>query len=173
MYMGMYGCVYIYIYICGDTHICRYIHTLIYIYIYTCVYIYIDICTLTYIYIYIYTYIYIYVHNIYIYIYIYIYICIHIYIGVCEQTHVFVPALALQSRSRNLSPAPDLVLFKPTFQCVFFSGGVFFSQTPVSCITARGDSQEDPPREGALTGGLGNRSARAAACAARIERSGI
>ena len=41
-------------------------------------------------------------------------------------------APALQSSSRNCSPAPDLVLRKLIVQCVFFSGGVFCSQTPVS-----------------------------------------
>ena len=35
-------------------------------------------------------------------------------------------AFALQSLGRNLYPAPDLVLRKPIFLCVFFSRGVFF-----------------------------------------------
>ena len=39
--------------------------------------------------------------------------------GVCEKT------------LRTCSPAPDLVFWKLRFQRVLFSGGVFFSQTPV------------------------------------------
>ena len=38
---------------------------------------------------------------------------------------------ALQSRGRNCYPASDLVFFELNFARVFFSGGVFFSQTPV------------------------------------------
>ena len=71
----------------------------------------------------VYTYIYIYIcYTMYVYVYIYIYI----YIGVCEKNIPFARALATQSSSRNCSPAPDSMLFKLTFPCVFFSGGVFF-----------------------------------------------
>ena len=52
--------------------------------------------------------------------------------GVCETNIPFARALALQSSSRNCSPAPDLVLWKLIFQCLLFSGGIIFSQTPVS-----------------------------------------
>ena len=52
--------------------------------------------------------------------------------GVCEKNIPFVSAFALQSCSRNCSPAPDLVLWKLVFPRVLLSGGVFFSQTPVS-----------------------------------------
>ena len=38
----------------------------------------------------------------------------------------FVRAFALQSSSRNCSPAPDVVFSKPIFSPVFFSGGAFF-----------------------------------------------
>ena len=51
--------------------------------------------------------------------------------GVCEKNIPFAQALALQSSSINCSPAPDLVLRKLIFQNIVFSGGVFFSQTPV------------------------------------------
>ena len=34
--------------------------------------------------------------------------------------HSFARALALQSHSRNCNPAPELVLWKLTFQCVLF-----------------------------------------------------
>ena len=43
---------------------------------------------------------------------------------VCETNNAFRRALALQSFSRNCCPAPDLVLRKPIFPWVFFSGGV-------------------------------------------------
>ena len=39
---------------------------------------------------------------------------------------------ALQSNSHNYDPAHDLVFSKLTVSRVFFSGGVFISQTPVS-----------------------------------------
>ena len=42
-------------------------------------------------------------------------------------------AFALQS-FRNCQPGPDLVLRKPICLTVFFSGGVFFQQTPVSFV---------------------------------------
>ena len=51
--------------------------------------------------------------------------------GVCERNTPFMGAFALQSCGRNYLPAPDLVLWKLIFQCVFLSGGVFVSQTPV------------------------------------------
>ena len=62
--------------------------------------------------------------------YIYIYICIHI----CIRIYIFLlcQPFALQSCSRNCYPAPDLVCFKPDSARVLLSGGVFFSQTPVS-----------------------------------------
>ena len=43
-------------------------------------------------------------------------------------------AFVLQSRGRNCSPASDLALWGLIFARVFFSGGVFFSQTPVWLI---------------------------------------
>ena len=46
----------------------------------------------------------------------------------------FMRAMAIQSCSRNCSPAPDLVFLKLIFSYVFFSGGMFFSQTPVSAF---------------------------------------
>ena len=52
--------------------------------------------------------------------------------GFCEQNIPFGWVLALQSLSRNCYPAPDLVLRKPIFLIILFSGGVFYSQTPVS-----------------------------------------
>ena len=52
-------------------------------------------------------------------------------IPVSERNTPFAQVLALQSHSINRNPAPDLVLWKPMFQCVFFSGGVNFSQTPL------------------------------------------
>ena len=42
-----------------------------------------------------------------------------------EKNTPFVQALAVQSCSRNCSPAPDLVFFKLSFPRVLFSGGVF------------------------------------------------
>ena len=56
---------------------------------------------------------------------------IHYYTGVCETNTPFASAFALQSCSRNCSPALDLVFQKLIFPRVL-SGGVFFSQTPVS-----------------------------------------
>ena len=53
-----------------------------------------------------------------------------------EKNTPFAQALALQSGSRNCSPAHDLVFFKLDIQSVVFSGGVFFSQTPVASCTA-------------------------------------
>ena len=44
------------------------------------------------------------------------------------KSHLFMPAFALQSRSRNCSPAPELLLFKLNVPRVF-SRGVFFSKT--------------------------------------------
>ena len=43
----------------------------------------------------------------------------------------FTRAFALQACGINCIPAPDLVLWKLIFQCVSFSGGFVFSQTPV------------------------------------------
>ena len=45
------------------------------------------------------------------------------------------PNVALQSCSRNCSPAPDLVLWKLICPHAFFSGGVFISQTPSGQIS--------------------------------------
>ena len=50
--------------------------------------------------------------------------------GVWKSTP-FAQALALQHSSRKCYVAPDLVLFILDFPPVSFSGGVFFSQTPV------------------------------------------
>ena len=47
-------------------------------------------------------------------------------------TTPLIAALAMQSSSRNCNIAPDLVLWKLVFPPVIFSGGVFFSRTPVS-----------------------------------------
>ena len=58
--------------------------------------------------------------------------------GVCEKVNPFVQALALQSSSRSCSLAPDLVLREPIFQMAVFSGGVFFSQTPLCFISVLG-----------------------------------
>ena len=44
--------------------------------------------------------------------------------GVCEINTPFAQALALQSNSRNCSPAPDLVFSKLIISRVFFFGGV-------------------------------------------------
>ena len=44
----------------------------------------------------------------------------------------FMAAFALQTCSRNRSPVPDLMFRTPISPHVSFSGGVFFSQTPVS-----------------------------------------
>ena len=46
--------------------------------------------------------------------------------GVSEKNTPFRRVLALQSLSRSSYPAPDLVLRKPIFLIVLFSGGVFF-----------------------------------------------
>ena len=52
--------------------------------------------------------------------------------GVSEKHAPFVRAFALQSCSRNCSPAPDFVLFEGfIFQRIFCSGGVFFKDTGV------------------------------------------
>ena len=72
--------MYIYIYICHNVYVCMYV----------CIYIYI----------------YIHIHS-YVYIYIYTHMCTHITTGVCEKSIPFAQALALQSSSRNCSPAPD------------------------------------------------------------------
>ena len=123
--------IYIYIYICYIIYIYIYIIVIIimmmiiiYTHIYyrcVCIYIYIYICMRIYIYIYINTCIcipMIYVYNMCVCIYIYIYICIHMW------------AFALQSRSRNSSPAPGLVLWQLVILWALVSGGVLFSQTP-------------------------------------------
>ena len=52
--------------------------------------------------------------------------------GVCDKNMPFMKAFAPQSRSRNCSPALDLVLCKLLFQWILFFLGVFFSQMPVS-----------------------------------------
>ena len=62
---------------------------------------------------------------------------------VCEQNTLFAWALALRSFSRNCFPAPDLALRKPIFLIVFFSGGVFFSQTPVSLVKSDNNNNND------------------------------
>ena len=48
---------------------------------------------------------------------------------VCENNAPFARAFALPSGSRDCSPAPDLVFLKLMFPHVFFSGGVFFTDT--------------------------------------------
>ena len=99
--------VYIYIY----THICIYTktqHIYIYIYIHTCA------CVILYRYIYIY---------------------IYTYTAVREKNTSFAQALALQPGSRNCPPALDSELFELISPGVFFSGGVFISQTPVRPIS--------------------------------------
>ena len=53
--------------------------------------------------------------------------------GVCEQTTPFARAFALQSSSRDCSPAPDLVLSELIVQPVFLSGGVFFHRHRYKC----------------------------------------
>ena len=97
----------------------------------------------------------------YIYIYIYSYTCIYLSVasvgsgpsnsvfvpgipgvavqraGVCENCTPFMRAPALQSSSRGSTPAPELLLFKLIVSRVFSSGGVFFSQTPVSMQPSR------------------------------------
>ena len=61
--------------------------------------------------------------------------------GVCLWKKTpFLQAVDLQSRDRNCCPAPDSMLGRLIFQCVFFSGGVFFSETPVGGL-ADGSSQ--------------------------------
>ena len=99
----MYICIYIYIYIS------------LYIYICVCIYIYIYIC-------------------IQLYIYIYIYRererererDIDMYVGTYQR------APNSQTSTERSSPAaPDLMLRKLMFQRVFFTRGLFFSQTPV------------------------------------------
>ena len=52
--------------------------------------------------------------------------------GVCETNTSFTHALAMRPGGRSCNSAPDLVLSKLIFQLVFLSGGVSFSQTPVS-----------------------------------------
>ena len=52
-------------------------------------------------------------------------------------------AFARQSRCRNCSPAPDLALRRLIFPRVFFSGGTFFSQTPVS-VAGRRMARSEP-----------------------------
>ena len=54
-----------------------------------------------------------------------------------ETNTPFMQAVALRSSSRNCSPAPDLVLRELVLLHVLFSGGVFFSQTPVPCRIQR------------------------------------
>ena len=48
-----------------------------------------------------------------------------------EKNTSFLSAFALQSYSRNCSPAPDSVFLKLIFLRVLLSGGVLFSQKPV------------------------------------------
>ena len=52
----------------------------------------------------------------------------------------------MQSSGKNCSLAPDLVLWEPFFQRVFFSEGVFFLQTPVSAISGNEDGATTPAR---------------------------
>ena len=59
--------------------------------------------------------------------------------GICEQTYHFLQAFALQSSGRNCYPAPDLVLWWLIFPGVFFTWGVFFSQTPVGLADVKAD----------------------------------
>ena len=64
--------------------------------------------------------------------------------GVCEKNTPVARPVALQNSSRNSTAAPDVELFKPNFPGVFFSGGVFCSQTPVSCGLGR-EARVGPP----------------------------
>ena len=59
-------------------------------------------------------------------------VMIVIIVIICEKRTPFVQAFALQSSSRNSYPPPDLVLWKLMLVSVFFSGGMFFSQTLVT-----------------------------------------
>ena len=52
--------------------------------------------------------------------------------GVWGKNTPCTQVLALQSISRNCSPAPDLVPWNLILLCVFVSGGFLFSQTPIS-----------------------------------------
>ena len=54
-----------------------------------------------------------------------------------EQTTCFMQAFAPQSGGKNCSPGPDLVLCRLIFPRVFFSEGMFSSQTPVSPMPRR------------------------------------
>ena len=56
----------------------------------------------------------------------------------------FAGAAALRHSSINSTPAPDLALFKLVFPGVFFSGGMFFSQTPASKLRSLADSGGSP-----------------------------
>ena len=55
--------------------------------------------------------------------------------GVWEESTHFQSAFALQSCSRNWSPAPDLVFWRLICLCVLLSGGAVLSQTPVRPIS--------------------------------------
>ena len=63
--------------------------------------------------------------------YIYIYIYIYTYIACYRQNAPFARALATRPGSNNFYPPPYLALRRLTSPHVLFSGGVFFSQTPV------------------------------------------
>ena len=54
----------------------------------------------------------------------------HVDTGVCETNISFMRALVMQSSGKDCPPAPDLVIWEPIFQRVFFPEGLF-SQTPV------------------------------------------
>ena len=67
-------------------------------------------------------------------------VCVSVCVCVGVAKHPFYTKLALQTFSRNCSPAPDLVLCKPIFPMVFFSREVIFSpgfRVPASRIAGR------------------------------------
>ena len=55
------------------------------------------------------------------------------FLPVSVKNMCFSSAFALHHSSINCSPAPDLAFLKSAFPRGFFSGGVSFSETPVSC----------------------------------------
>ena len=67
--------------------------------------------------------------------------------GVCEQKRSFGASFHLPTLQHKFLSSPYLVLRKPIFLHVFFSGGVFFSQTPVP-LCADADPCIALPREG-------------------------
>ena len=53
----------------------------------------------------------------------------------CEKDTPFAQAFALQSSSKNCSPAPDLVLWKLILQCVFSRRSVFLTDASVGRLS--------------------------------------